>query len=304
MKHCILTLIGIVSLWIAGPPAVQAKPLQVVATLPVFADLAKTIGGESIQVETIASPRFDPHFIEPRPSDVRHVRQADALVHAGLDLEAWRGPLLDAAGNTRVMAGQPGDIDLSQGIPLLEVPGRTPSRSEGDIHLYGNPHYWVDPNNGKRMAQTIAEGLCALDAAHCEAFRGNLAAFLQRLDAAIPDWQQRMRPFAGQELVAYHNAWPYLMAFAGLRTSEFLEPKPGIPPTPRHLKEVEQAIQARGIRAIVQPSYAPPQAAAAVARRTGAKVVALAQNVGEVPQATDYISLMDYDVRALEAGLR
>lgn len=296
-------LLGIM-IGLAAVPAAEAKPLRVVATLPVFADLAKSIGGEDITLKVIASPRFDPHFIEPKPSDVRNVRQADALVHAGLDLEAWRGPLLNAAGNTRVMAGQPGDIDLSQGISLLEVPTRTPSRSEGDIHLYGNPHYWMDPSNGTRMAQTVCDRLCGLDPAHCEAFRRNLAAFTQRLEAAIPGWRKRMAPYAGQELVAYHNSWPYLMEFLGLRTTLFLEPKPGIPPTPRHLNAVEEAIRTRGIRVIIQPSYAPPQAAAAVAKRTSAKVIALAQNVGEVPQAADYVSLIEYNVYALESALQ
>ena len=280
------------------------KRLNVVATLSTFADLVKTVGGAYVDTSYVASPKFNPHFIEPKPSDVVKVKRADLFVHAGLDLELWRGPLLDAAGNTRVFPGQPGELDLSQGIELLEVPTHAVSRAEGDIHIYGNPHYWVDPENGRIMAQAIYEKLRTLDPAHEPDFQRNLQDFLARLDQKIPEWRSRLAPDKGQELVGYHNEWPYLMRFAGLRMEHFLEPKPGIPPTPQQLEFIEQYAKAHHIRAIVQTSYYPTQAAEVVAKHTSMKVLLLCQNVREVPEASDFIAMTDYNVTQLIEGLR
>lgn len=300
------------TVWVAGlfmlaAGAVESeaakKPLSVVATLSTFADLANTIGGEYVDVSFIASPKFNPHFIEPKPSDVLKVKRAGLFVHAGLDLELWRWPLVDAAGNTRVMPGQPGELDLSQGIPLLEVPARSVSRSEGDIHIYGNPHYWMDPENAKRMAQTLCDKLCLIDSAHEQEYHRNLAAFLGRLDQNITEWRFQLAPHKNQELVGYHNEWPYLMRFAGLRMDRFLEPKPGIPPTPKQVEFIERYVKEHMIQGIVQATYFPARAAQTVAKRTRARVILLCQNVGEVPEASDYIAMMDYNVRQLTAAL-
>ena len=241
-----LGLVGGLSL----PASAAEKPLSVVATLPTFADLAKTIGGPHVAVSAVASAKFNPHFIEPKPSDVLRVKRADLFIHAGLDLELWRGPLLDAAGNSRIMSGQPGERDLSQGITLLEVPTHAVSRAEGDIHIFGNPHYWVDPENAEVMARTIAEKLSTLDPVHEGDYRKNLAQFLARLDGKMAEWRSRLSPLQGTELIGYHNEWPYLMRFAGLRMQQFLEPKPGIPPTPQQLEFLQQYVRDHGVRAI------------------------------------------------------
>ena len=289
---------------VGGPPAHAAeKRLKVVATLPTFADLAKTIGGDHVEVASIASPKFNPHFIEPKPSDVLKVKRADLFIHAGLDLELWRGPLLDAAGNTKLFPGQPGELDLSQGIQLLEVPAGAVSRSQGDIHIYGNPHYWVNPENGKRMAQTIAEKLSDVDPEHAADYQHNLHTFLARLDQKMTEWRSHLAPYAGQELVGYHNEWPYLTQFAGLRMNHFLEPKPGIPPTPQQIEFIQQYAKTHEVRAIVQATYFPTQAAETLAKRTSMKVVLLCQNVSEVPQASDYVAMVDYNVNQLIQGL-
>jgi len=252
-----------------------------------------------VEVYTIASPRFNPHFIEPKPTDVLRVKKADFFVHAGLDLEAWRGPLLDAAGNREVMPQGSRQVDLSQGIPLLEVPDHSVSRAEGDIHLYGNPHYWVDPENVKIMAQTLCNGLASVDPAHEADYRAHLKEFLSRLDAKIPAWRSQLAPYAGQELIGYHNEWPYLMRFTRLKMSQYLEPKPGIPPTPKQIEFLQQYIPAHQVRAIAQSAYFPTDAADALARRTGVKIVLLCQSVHEVPEASDVIALFDYNVKQL-----
>ncbi|MBI3320415.1 MAG: zinc ABC transporter substrate-binding protein [Candidatus Omnitrophica bacterium] len=301
MMKKVLCLSAIPGILLLGGRMVGAaeRPLKVVATLPTFADLVKTVGGAHVEVASIASPKFNPHFIEPKPSDVLKVKRADLFVHAGLDLELWRGPLLDAAGKTTLFPGQPGELDLSQGIALLEVPTRTVSRSEGDIHLYGNPHYWVDPENAKIMARTIAQKLSEVDAVHAPDYRKNLEGFLARLDEQIQTWHARLASFKEQECIGYHNEWPYLMRFAGLRMERFLEPKPGIPPTPKQLEFLEQYGKERHIRAIVQSTYFPMEASISLAKRTGAQVVLLCQSVGEAPACSDYVAMLDYDVTQL-----
>ena len=279
--------------------ASASERLAVVATLSTFEDLVKAIGGDHVKVASIASPKFDPHFIEPKPSDVLKVKRAKVFAHAGLDLELWRGPLLDAAGNREMFPGAPGELDLSQGVSLLEIPTRPLSRAAGDIHLYGNPHYWQQPDNVRTMAQAIAGKLSAVDPAHQDAYRANMREFIQRLDRKIAEWRAKLEPYRGRELVGYHREFSYLMAFAGLRMSEFLEPKPGIPPTPQHLQFIERYIAERKISAILQSSYFPRQAARAVAKRTGAKVGILCQNVRELPACSDYTAMMDYNVSQL-----
>ncbi len=280
-----------------------AEKLKVVATMSTFADLAKTIGGDAIDVSSVAAPQFNPHFIEPKPSDVLKVKRADLFIHAGLDLELWRGPLLDAAGNTRFFPGQPGELDLSQGIRLLEVPTHNVSRSEGDIHLYGNPHYWVDPNNALIMANTIANKLSEVDPEHATIYEERLRAWTQQLNQRMDAWHQQLAPFQGQELIGYHNEWPYFMQFAGLKMSQFLEPKPGIPPTPKQIEFLERYMKEKRIRVIVQSTYFPLTAAQSLATRTGAKIALLCQNVHEVKEASDYLAMVDYNVTQLVTAL-
>ena len=286
------------------PATAAATRLNVVTTLSTFADLANTIGGEHVEVSAVASPKFNPHFIEPKPSDVLKVKRADLFIHAGLDLELWRGPLLDAAGRTTLFPGGSGELDLSQGIALLEVPGRAATRAEGDIHLYGNPHYWLHPANAKIMAQAIAEKLSALDPDHAQDYQQNLRAFLARLDEKIPAWQAALAHHQGQELVGDHRAWPYLMSFLGLKMEQHLEPKPGIPPTPKQVAFLERYIPAQRIPAIVRASYFPQRTPESIARRTGTKIVLLCQNVRELPACGDYIAMMDYNVSQLVDALR
>lgn len=295
-------LYTILSLMLLTSGRAEAK-IKVVTTLSTFADLVRTVGREHVDVAYIAPPRFNPHFIEPKPSDVLKVMRADLFVHAGLDLELWRWPLVDAAGKAEVRPGGDRELDLSIGIKLLEVPIQVLTRAAGDIHIYGNPHYWIHPENAKIMGQSICDKLCAVDAQHCEEYRQNLKDFQNRLDHKISEWKTSFAPHQGQELVGYHNQWPYLMEFLGLKMNYFLEPKPGIPPTPKQIGLVEQRIREIGIRAIIQATFLPKEASEAVAKRTGSKVVFLYENVGELPEASDYISMMDYNIRELVRSL-
>ncbi len=281
-----------------------ASPLNVVATLSTFGDLAKTIGGDHVKVAIIASPKFNPHFIEPKPSDVLKTQKAQLFVHAGLGLEeAWRGPLVNASGNRDIRPGGPRQLDLSVGVSLLEVPDHAVSRSEGDIHLFGNPHYWINPDNAKIMAGTIAGKLSEMDPANAADYQKNLSGFTAAIDAKIPEWKDKIAPFAGKEIIGYHNEWPYLMAFLGLKMDKFLEPKPGIPPGPKQTQYLMEYMKANGVKVVVQASYYPTKAADALARDVGGKSVLLCQGVGENDDASDFIHMMDYNVNALAQAL-
>ena len=295
-RHTMLCALAGLAVLSDPRPGAAAERVNVVATLSTFGDLVSTVGGDYVQVASIASPKFNPHFIEPKPSDVLKTKRAALFVHAGLDLELWRWPLLDAAGNRRLFQGQEGELDLSQGVKLLEVPTRPVSRAEGDIHLYGNPHYWLSPENAKTMAQAICDKLCAIDPQHEEAYHANLREFLTQLDRKIAEWRSALAPYKGREVIGYHNSWVYLMEFAGLKMHHFLEPKPGIPPTPQQVQFITQYITAQRIPAIVQESFFPSQTTKAIAKRTGAKTVFLCQNVRELPACADYFAMMDYNV--------
>lgn len=300
MRKTVLGLTFLIFGVIFPAPAHAAEaPLKVAATLSSFADLVQQVGGDRVEVSTIAPPRFNPHFIEPRPSDMLKVKKADLFVHAGLDLEVWRDPLLEAAGNPELLLGRGGNLDLSTGIPLLEVPDKPLSRLMGDIHLFGNPHYWTDPENGRIMARAIAEKLSEIDPAHAEEYRDRLANFLGRLDGKIAEWKQLCSGLKRKEVIAYHNQWPYLAQFTGVQVEQFLEPKPGVPPTPKHIRFLEGYMKKRGIGVIIQPTFFPKGSSEALARRVGGKVVILCESVQELPEVSDYISFVDYNVRQL-----
>jgi len=296
-------IIFVVCLLISSTYARADSPMKVTATLTSFADLAKTIGGEWVEVKSIASPKFNPHFIEARPSDVLKVKNADLFIHAGLDLEAWRGPLVDAAARSDIRSGGEHQLDLSQGISLLEVPGGPISRAEGDIHMFGNPHYWLDPRNAAIMAKAIALKLSELDPSHQATFNENLRVFNEKLESKMSEWQKLLAPFNGQELIGYHNEWVYLMSFSNLKMLQFLEPKPGIPPTPKQLEFLVEYITQKKIKGIVQATFYTREAGDTVASRSGAKLLLLCQNVGELSEASDYIAMIDYNVSQIVGAL-
>ncbi|MDO8748683.1 MAG: metal ABC transporter substrate-binding protein [Candidatus Omnitrophota bacterium] len=295
-----LFFLSLVCLFCLSTNAFARDKLKVVTTLSTFADLVRQIAGDYAEVRPISPGIFNPHFYEPKPSDILKTRKADLFVHAGLDLELWRFPLVDAAGNPDIFPGAKNELDLSKGISLLEAPQKQPTRLEGDIHIYGNPHYWVDPRNGKIMAENIAVKLKELAPEHSDYFDKNLNEFLNKLDEKITYWEAELKVVKGKEVVAYHNEWIYFTEFAGIKLIRYLEPKPGIPPTPKHLAFMEEYIKKNNIRGIIQPTYFPKDYSEALAGKVGVKVVILAQNVGEIPEANDYFSFFDFNVEKLK----
>jgi len=298
-------LIRILSLWAcAGLPLGAHARLNVVATTADLGALAEAVGGDRVGVLTLAKPTEDPHFVDAKPSSITKLNRADVLLEGGAELElGWLSPLLEGARNPRIAAGLPGRISGAAGLTLLEVPA-TLDRSKGDLHATGNPHYLNDPVNARIVAQHIADVFSQLDPKSADKYRANFERFAQRLDTKLPEWQQTLAPFRGQHVVSYHNTWPYFAKRFGLNIDLFLEPKPGIPPTPAHLAEVIGKIKADGVRVIILEPYQNRKTADTVAADTGAVVLEFSQYPGGVKGTEGgYLELMDYTVNALAKAL-
>lgn len=294
---------------LAAHSDVQPRPdpgqaLRVVTTTTDLADLARVVGGERVEVRALAFGEQDPHFVEPRPSLILELRRADLYAQIGLDLEVgWAPLLLDQSRNPRIQPGGPGHLDLSAFVDVLDVPTRRVTRAEGDIHPFGNPHYWLAPANGRRMAEAFARRLSELDPGGSEIYAGNVADFMERLDELEEGWLRMLAPHRATPIVAYHASWRYFAAFAGMEILGFVEPLPGIPPAPRHLAElVDRIDQASAPVIIVDPFY-DLRVPETVARRSGADVLVLPSSVGGVPGVDSYLNLLDHNVRRLVDAL-
>jgi ABC-type Zn uptake system ZnuABC Zn-binding protein ZnuA len=299
MKNKILTFLGVL-LFAANA---QAK-LNVVATTSDLAAIAKEIGGDQITLTTLAKPTEDPHFVDAKPSFISKLNRADMVIEGGAELEiGWLPALLDQARNEKIVAGARGHVNCSQGVALLDVP-TTLDRSRGDIHAAGNPHFVISPVNGKIIAQTIAAALAENDPANAEAYRANLNKFIIALDAKLVEWRQKLAPFKGRSVVAYHDSWPYFAKEFGLKIEIFLEPKPGIPPTPSHLAEVITKMKAEQVSVIIVDAYLSRRTAETVARETGATVVPVSQFPGGIKGTEGgYLQLLDELVNSLAVAL-
>jgi ABC-type Zn uptake system ZnuABC Zn-binding protein ZnuA len=226
------------------------------------------------------------------------------FVTVGLDLETgWSPQLLTSSRNTKIQKGGAGYVDASEGIGLLQVP-TSANRGEGDIHIYGNPHYWLDPLNGKVIARNIANGLERVDPSNKAIYESNLQAFFNNIDIKIRQWQSEMAPFRGSKLIAYHNEWAYFENRFGLKIVDYMEPKPGIPPTPSQLVKVIGEVKANNIKVIISSPYFSTSSADVVAKQTGIKVLTLATSTGAFPSIKNYFDLFDYDVIQLTAVLK
>ncbi|MGZ5425925.1 MAG: metal ABC transporter substrate-binding protein [Thermoanaerobaculia bacterium] len=298
----LLLLIPFSSLLLSSPA--EAKKLKVVTTLSDFASLAATIGGERVEAESIAKGYQDPHFVEPKPSFILKLHGADLLIVAGLELEiGYLPPLLDQARNERIRPTGPGYLDASVGCEILERPTAAVTRAMGDVHPYGNPHFWLDPQNGRVVARAIAAKLAALDPASADVFQKNLAAFEARLAEAEKRWQEKLGAYAGTKVVTYHASWPNFAKYFKLDVVGYLEPKPGIPPTPQHKLEIVNLMRAQKVPLILMEVYFDRKDPDFVAGKTGAEVVVMPPSVGGEPAAKDYISLFDENVNKLAAAL-
>ena len=296
MCLCIVVLLAA-----AAPAAAQ---LKVVTTTEDLASLVREVGGEKVTVESFARGYQDPHFVEPKPSFILRLVNADLLVVVGRDLEiGWLPPLLTQSRNARVQPGGRGYLDASAGVKILEIPTGQITRAMGDVHPLGNPHYWLDPDNGRIIARAIGARLAELRPGDAAYFDQRYADFDRRLTAAMARWEAAMAPFKGTRIVTYHRSWSNFTQRFGLDVIGYVEPKPGIPPTASHTVTLIGEMKRQTIRVILVEVYFDLRTPEAIARDTGANVLVLPPSVGGVKEATDYIALFDYNIRQLAQAL-
>ncbi len=288
-----------VALFVLGRPA-EAK-LKICTSLPDFASVAREVGGDQVEVTSLTDGTQDPHFVPAKPSLMRAVRSADVYVAAGLELEVgWLPVILQGSRNPRIQPGARGFVDASMGVEVMDKPAGTVSRAEGDVHPLGNPHYYADPMNLKPLAQQLAAKFAELDAANARQYQENEKLFEKRLDMAMNVWKKRLAPLKGHKVVAYHDNYLYLTRNLGLEDFGFLETRPGIPPSARHLSELSSKMKTAGVKVVMVQPYYDVEACRRLASSVGAKVLVLPTEAGGVPGVEDVFSRMDHIVSALE----
>jgi ABC-type Zn uptake system ZnuABC Zn-binding protein ZnuA len=292
---------------LALSPRLALAQLKVVTSTSDLYDIAKSVGGDKVSATHIGEGYQDPHFIEAKPSFVLQLRNADVWAFVGLDLEiGWMPLLLDGARNPKIRPGGSGYVDASKAIRVLDTPQGNVDRSMGDVHPLGNPHYWLDPENGRRIARMFKAKFTELDAKNAAAYDANERAFEAKLNAAEKGWANDLATIRGKPVVAWHTSWRYFAEYNGMNIVAFMEPKPGVPPSPAHLYTVIQTVKRTGAKAIVMEPFYDRKVADLVAKQTGIKVLLLPPSVGGIRGApvTDYVSLMKYDVAQLAAAVQ
>jgi zinc/manganese transport system substrate-binding protein len=288
-----------------GPASPAQAGLKVLATTEDLASLTREIGGDKISVDSIAKGYQDPHFVEAKPSFILKLHSAELLVVVGRELEiGWLPPLLQQSRNARVQPGSPGYLDASLTVKILDIPQGQITRAMGDVHPSGNPHYWLDPGNGRRIAQAIRARLTELQPVDAAFFAQRFADFDKRLAEAEKRWDALLAPYKGTKIVTYHRSWPNFVERFGLDVIGYVEPKPGIPPSPQHtIALISEMKRVQSTIIIVEP-YFDLKTPQSVARATGARVVVMAPSVGAEKEITDYIRLFDYDLNLLLPALK
>jgi zinc/manganese transport system substrate-binding protein len=297
----------VIALFALGLPAGgvrAAGKLRVVASLPDLGALAQAVGGDLVEVDTLARGDQNPHDVEIRPSLMVKLRRADVLIRNGVEGDPWVEPLVRGAGNHRLAPGGPGLVDVSRGVPVLGVPSGPVDRSRGDVHPEGNPHFTLDPGNAAVVTANIVEGLARAAPEHRATFEARRSEWLTRLDTALARWQQTLGPYRGAPVVTNHDLWIYFLDRFGLTSVGTVEDRPGIPPSPAHVAELIRQMKARQVRVLIYEPWADRKLIERIAQETGARAVGLATAVGATKEATSYLDLFEFNVRALAQALR
>lgn len=288
----------------AGPATAQ---LKVVTSTTDLADIAKQVGGAKVSVRHVSEGYQDPHFAEAKPSFILQMRNADVFAFVGLDLEiGWMSLLIDGARNPKIRPGGSGYLDVSRVINVLDRAQGFVDRSQGDVHPLGNPHYWLDPENGRRIAQLFQRKFSELDPKNADIYDSNRTTFEARLNVAERGWRAQLAEIKNKPVVAYHTSWKYLAEYTGMNIVGFMEPKPGVPPSPSHLAGLILQMKRTGAKTIIMEPFYNRKDADFVASKTGAKVVILPPSVGGLRdnKIDDYIDLMKYDIDLLATSLK
>jgi ABC-type Zn uptake system ZnuABC Zn-binding protein ZnuA len=294
------SVLSVLAWAVVAPGVAEAKKLTVVTATTDMAALTQEVGGDRVNVESIAKGYQDPHFVEAKPSFLLKLRQADLLVVVGLQLEiGWLPPLITQSGNPRIQVGAPGYLDASQFSEILDIPQGTVTRAEGDVHPLGNPHYWLDPDNGRRIARGIANKLAEMDPGDAAYFQQQYQDFDKRLSAAEQKWDAEMKPYRGRKVVTYHRSFPNFAKHFGLDVIGYVEPRPGIPPTPTHTLELIQLMKRENCKVVLVEPYFDLKTPQSIGRETGSQVVVYLPSVGGEKQVTNYFELFDYDIGLL-----
>ena len=279
--------------------------LKVITTTADLAAIAGEIGGDRITVESLAKGYQDPHFVEAKPSFILKLQKADLLVAVGRELEiGWLPPLIQQSRNSKIQPGAQGYLDASEKARILDIPTGQITRAMGDVHPLGNPHYWLDPENGKRIAQGVADKLSELRPNDRSYYAMRLADFTSRLDTAEKRWLGMMAPYKGTKVVTYHNSFPNFAERFGLSIVGFVEPRPGIPPTPQHTLDLINEMKQQNIKLVLVEPYFDLKTPNSIGRATGAEVLVMPPSVGGVKEVTDYFKLFDYDINLVVEAIK
>jgi zinc/manganese transport system substrate-binding protein len=297
----LLVCAGLGTLLAGAAPANAA--IKAVATSQDLAWVTKAIGGNQVTVTYLGSSNTDPHRVEPRPSQVLELSHADMIVRVGMDLDLWMNSLIQASGNGKIQPGARGYVDASIGVHKLEVPSGKLDPAKGDIHVYGNPHYFSGPNSLPQIGRNVTEGLKRVDPGHARMYEDNYQALVRRLQAEFKTWQAKMRPHAGKKVIVYHKVMPYFLNDFHLVEFGNVEPKPGLEPTPGHVANLARDMRANGVRVILTENWRPRRFADLLASQSGAKVVVLPSGIGSEGGLDDYFKWMSSWVDRISAAL-
>lgn len=300
-KRSFRTAVAAALVGLAALPAGAAAQLKVVTSTTDLHDIATAVGGSRIRATHIAEGYQDPHYVEAKPSYVLQLRDADVFAFVGLDLEVgWMSLLLEGARNSKIARGAPGYVDVSAVIPVLDVAAGRVDRSQGDVHPLGNPHYWLDPENAKRIAARFQQVFSQLDPAGASTYAANAATFAKQVDAAArTEWAPLLAKIKGKPVVAWHTSWRYFAQYTGVNIVGFVEPKPGVPPSAQHLAGLVQTMRRTGAKVIIMEPFYDRKVADRIAGLTGATVLVLPPSVGGIKGVNSYLAMMRHNLTQL-----
>jgi len=305
IRHLVSCFAGLLLFALLLPSVAEAKKLNIVTSTTDMAALTQEVGGDKVNVDSIAKGYQDPHFVEAKPSFLLKLRQADLLISVGLQLEiGWLPPLITQSGNARIQVGAPGYLDASQFAEILDIPQGQVTRAEGDVHPLGNPHYWLDPDNGRRIARGISNKLADMDPSDSAYFQQRFQDFDKRLSAAEQKWDAEMKPYRGRKVVTYHRSFPNFAKHFGLNVIGYVEPRPGIPPTPSHTMDMIQQMKRENCKVVLVEPYFDLKTPQSIGRATSAQVVVYLPSVGGEKGVDDYFKLFDYDIDIISKAFK